>query len=123
MEKEFYEKLKKRAEDFFEEAKLDFKLQKFDLCIFHLEQATQLFLKSFLLRKIGDFPKTHELLELFNECEKVEEKLKEIKKRNLLVISLLRDAYIASRYLPRSYSKEECEVAFKLWKELKGCLG
>ena len=63
--------LKDRAKEFWEEALALTEKEKFNLAAFHLEQACQLWLKYLILKKIGDFPKTHyfhELVRAFAEA-------------------------------------------------------
>jgi len=122
MEVEFVKRLKERARYFFEESKEDFKKKRFDICLFHLEQSAQLFLKAFLLERIGDFPKTNNLFEILEEAGRLEKRIKEVGEKYRLIVNILIDAYIASRYLARDYSEKECLEAFKFIKELIKCL-
>jgi len=50
--------LKKRATEFWQRAKEDFKKRRFNLSTLDVEQAVQLFLKHLIFVKAGDFPKT-----------------------------------------------------------------
>jgi len=123
MEAEFVKRLKERARYFFEESKEDFKKKRFDICLFHLEQSAQLFLKAFLLERVGDFPKTHNLFEILEEAGRLEKRIKEVGEKYRLIVNILIDAYIASRYLARDYSEKECLEAFKFIEELIKWLG
>ncbi len=51
--------LRRRAIEFLKTAEFLFSQKSFDLVAFHLGQFCQLYLKYALLRKVGDFPKTH----------------------------------------------------------------
>ncbi len=51
--------LKERANEFFEEAQELLKKKKYNLSVFNLEQAIQLWIKYLIGKKIGDWPKTH----------------------------------------------------------------
>jgi len=108
----YYEYLKENAEDFLEEARRLLQNGKYKLAAFHTEQAVQLFLKYFLARKVGDFPKTHNLKELFLEAGKDCPKLLELAEGHSSDLHSLTLAYIASRYLPASYGKEEVKKIF-----------
>jgi HEPN domain-containing protein len=117
---DLYEKLKERAKYFFEESKKDALNKHYDIALFHLEQALQLGLKAYLLKNKGDFPKTHNLVELIklveNDC------IKRISKRRWYIISILTDAYIGSRYLLRDYSENEYRASKKFVEDALKCL-
>ncbi|MGB9704690.1 MAG: HEPN domain-containing protein, partial [Pyrobaculum sp.] len=78
----------------------------YNLVLFHLEQALQLCLKYRRYEKYGDFPKTHSLKQLFAELGAEVE-------IDPLVIDLLEDAYIGSRYIPVRYSRESAHRAYR----------
>ncbi|MEM3060937.1 MAG: HEPN domain-containing protein [Candidatus Bathyarchaeia archaeon] len=114
--------LKERAYSFFDEAKRLFAERKYDLSSFMLEQACQIFLKYHLLIKVGTYPRTHSLSRLIQELAKLMPEVLDILKRRAVEIGSLEDAYIASRYLPRRYSKEEIERLMLTAEELFGVL-
>lgn len=70
--------LKARAESFFRDAELAIKESRWNSAAFHLEQACQLYLKYFLFKKIGDFPKTHPLRRLLKSIGKAYSKEEDI---------------------------------------------
>ena len=70
--------LKERAESFFRDAELAIKETRWNSAAFHLEQACQLYLKYFLFKKIGDFPKTHPLRRLLKSIGKAYSKEEDI---------------------------------------------
>lgn len=120
--KEFVEKLRKRAERFLVDAEFDLKDGAYEIAVFHAEQAAQLFLKAKILSFGVEFPKTHEISKLLEILEKLGmEKVKEIKEEKN-IIELLEFAYISSRYLPFSISKEEAQKAIKFVKKLRRLL-
>jgi Uncharacterized conserved protein related to C-terminal domain of eukaryotic chaperone, SACSIN len=65
MSQDLFNKLKERARYFFEESRRDALNKAYDISLFHLEQALQLGLKAYLLKTKGDFPKTHDLNQLY----------------------------------------------------------
>jgi len=103
--------LKRRSLGFLRNAKDNFERGEYDLSIFHVEQAIQLYLEFLLYKKVGAYPKTHSLTGLFKEIIKVfdREDIKKFLDQNFEMINLLEDAYITSRYLPREYDKELAE--------------
>ena len=116
--KDLIRKFKIRGRHFLEIAEFSAKKGRYDLALFHLEQSLQLLLKSKLLEKYGDFPKTHGLKELFSLVSKFKPKLKTMIKKNILSVDILEDAYIAARYLGSEYGKEEYEICKKFVKKL-----
>lgn len=120
MEKYFFEKLKERSLYFLEIFKKDLKNKKFDVGMFHVEQALQLALKAFLLKNFGDFPKIHDLKILFEKIDN--EKVKKLAEEKWYIIEILNDAYIASRYLPREYGEKELKEAIEFVEEIIKCL-
>lgn len=113
--------LKERAESFFRDAELAIKESRWNSAAFHLEQACQLYLKYFLFKKIGDFPKTHSLRRLLKSIGKAyskEEDIDNFVERNEEVIFTLEQAYIVSRYLPVEFSEKQVNKMLQFFKEL-----
>ncbi|MFH8080577.1 MAG: HEPN domain-containing protein [Candidatus Aenigmatarchaeota archaeon] len=111
--------LKKRAIDFLENGKRNFKEGKFDLAAFSLEQSVQLFLKYLIFQKKGDYPKTHSLKFLFKEISKYIKDFEKIMKSNIEIIGDLESAYIGARYLPIEFLKEEVERMIDFSEKIK----
>ena len=111
--------LKERAKEFFTNAEELFKKKKYNLCVFNLEQALQLWIKYLIAKRIGDWPKTHYLDELIIELAKVynNKKLLSFKKNNKIYIEDLTEAYFSSRYYPINFSKEKSENLIEKTKE------
>jgi len=113
--------LKERAKGFLGDARYDISKKKWFLAAFHLEQTCQLYLKHYLFKELGDYPKIHSLNELFQELKKVyprkEKKIEKIQKDEASVIGDLNQSYITSRYLPVEFNK------FQIEKMLKFTLG
>ena len=115
----------KRALKFEENAKWNLEQGDYNLAVLHVEQAAQLMLKAKLLELIGDFPKTHNLVQLVKllyEVSKKEEVAKFLAK-NKIRLARLTDAYVSSRYFAREFYREEAEEALSLLDELKKVLG
>ncbi|MEM0480606.1 MAG: HEPN domain-containing protein [Candidatus Aenigmatarchaeota archaeon] len=117
MEK-FIQKLKQRAKSFYDIALERLKNEDYDLAMFNFEQSIQLLLKSKILEFGIEFPKTHEISILLDFLSDKIEKIKELKEKYKNEIENLEEAYISSRYLPLSFSKEECLKAKKFAEEL-----
>jgi HEPN domain-containing protein len=63
--------LLRRAEIFKRDAEIDLSNGDFDICMFHLEQATQLMIKAKLPEVKGTFEKTHSLRRLLQELARI----------------------------------------------------
>ncbi|PSO03928.1 hypothetical protein B9Q04_19740 [Candidatus Marsarchaeota G2 archaeon BE_D] len=98
-----------RATMFLRAAYDDLEDNRFDLAVFHSEQAVQLTLKYVLAKQLGHFPHTHSLIESFESGELIRQDLYDLYKSKRYLIEVMSDAYI-DRYLPRSYSRETAEA-------------
>lgn len=108
--------MKKRAKAFFKRAIDSLNDGDYDIASFLAEQAVQLALKSLILEKLGDYPRTHSLRRLVDLLGKFAEyrDLAEYLGENWRELRLMEDAYIASRYLLREYDKQEAEALIRL---------
>ena len=102
---------KKRAEEAFDSIGGMLEKGYYNWAIVMLEQALQLFLKYYLARELGYFSKTRNLRKLFEEAGTVDERFLDFCEKH-------RDAYIAGRYLPKRYSREDVEDKLNLYREL-----
>jgi len=119
-----YSALLERSRRFYETALMQINRGFYDLAAFSLEQSLQLLLKACLLELGLDYPRTHSvrrLLELIAEVAEVtgRREVEELLHRFSVELGALEDAYIASRYVPREYSKEEVERLRKTVEEVK----
>jgi HEPN domain-containing protein len=108
---EEFEVLLRRSESFYVTALLQAERGMYDLAVFSLEQSLQLFLKGALLKEGVEFPRTHgvrRLLSILAELTGCDE-IKQLLTSYSLELGILEDAYIVSRYFPRSYTGEEFE--------------
>jgi HEPN domain-containing protein len=108
---EEFEVLLRRSESFYVTALLQAERGMYDLAVFSLEQSLQLFLKGALLKEGVEFPRTHgvrRLLSILAELTGSDE-IKQLLTSYSLELGILEDAYIVSRYFPRSYTGEEFE--------------
>ena len=103
-----YELLKKRALAFLSIARDSLERGDYDLVLFHVEQFIQLYSKYLIYKRIGDYPKTHQIVRLLRDLSRVYDNndLKDFLSENLETLYLLEEAYISSRYLPREYDRE-----------------
>jgi len=114
--------LKERADEFVKLAEYAYKRKRYDLAMFNLEQAIQLYLKYKIWQKLGDFEKTHSITKLLKDFGRVYKKSKVINKfikENLKLINDLEVAYIESKYLPAQFLKEDVDRVFEFLDKLK----
>jgi len=112
--------LLKRAEGFVKDALEDLKRDDYDLAMFHVEQACQLIVKAKLLDLTGYFEKTHSLRKLLGDLSSVlkKEEIEKFVNENWNTLRNLEFAYIASRYLPEEFKRDEVEEALRVYKKL-----
>lgn len=112
--------LRKRAKSFFARARDSLAYGDYDVAVFLAEQALQLYLKSVILEELGDFPRTHSLTFLITQFRKLPQQgeLVNLLEKSKTVVRLMEDAYIASRYLPRTYGEEDAKAAVELVEEV-----
>ncbi len=112
--------LKKRAKAFYNRALDSFKAEDYDLASFLSEQAVQLCLESILLEELGDYPRTHSISYLISILSKLSKYKNLIKflEENKLMVRLMEDSYISSRYLVREFTREEAEALINIAKEV-----
>lgn len=115
------EYLLERSKRFFESAVMQVERGFYDLAAFSLEQSLQLYLKAYLLKMGVDYPRTHSvrrLLELMYEVSG-HEGLRDLLIKYAVELGSLEDAYITSRYIARTYSREEIERLKRAVEEIK----
>jgi len=117
------EYLKERAEEFLDNAKYNFSKGFYNLAAFCVEQFFQLYLKYFLAKTVGYYPRTHSISELLKESGKVCEELYEFYRARALEVSSIEDAYISSRYIPRRFDRETVKAMLALIDEFKEVMG
>ncbi len=118
--KDFIEKLKKRADRFFVNAFSDYEAKEYDVAMFNLEQSAQLYLKARILSYGIQFPKTHSIGELMRKLSQLGyENIEKLIRKYRRTIELLEIAYISSRYLPLSFSREDVEECIDFVKNLR----
>lgn len=112
--------LKRRAELFEEEAREAFDKGNYNFTLFFVEQALQLYLKYALVNLLGDFPKTHGLIRLFEALSSVVgDKAVKFLSENRVILDLLAEAYVGSRYMDVEYGRETAEEALRLLERFK----
>ena len=97
----------------------------YDLAVFSLEQALQLFLKALLIKHGVEYPRIHGIRKLLKMLEKVSgfNVISRLLERYSFELGVLEDAYITSRYIPREYTREDYERLREAVEEIINGLG
>jgi len=118
--KEFIKKLRRHADRFFTNAKSDYEAGEYDVAMFNLEQSAQLYLKAKILSYGIQFPKTHSVGELMRKLSQIGiENIGDLLQNNRRIIESLEIAYISSRYLPLSFTREDAEEGIRFVEKLR----
>ena len=91
---------------------------------FSPNQSLELYLKAKLLRESGGYPHTDDIKNLLRNLldlsnENVRKKIELILKEKSLVLSLIQDAYLTSRYFSTSYSSDDLKEMISVIKYIK----
>jgi HEPN domain-containing protein len=116
-----YNEMVERAKHFYRISDSDTSAGRYDIALFHLEQSVQLALKAYLLKSIGDFPRTRSIKDLVelsgNSC------LKNLSNEKWYITDILEDAYTGARYFVRSYGEKKYVEAKNFVEGVFQCIG
>lgn len=121
MSSRLYRALVERARYFYGLSSYDAERERYDIALFHLEQAAQLAIKAYMLRELGSFPRTHSLQELIEASG--DECLARLAERLWYVVDILVDAYTGARYFIRDYGEREYRAAREFVEGVFKCTG
>ena len=124
---EEYEALLRRSRAFYETALMQAERGYYDLAVFSLEQALQLFLKALLVKLGIGYPRSRSarrLLRLIAEAEPgLAATVEGLIFKYSVELAALEDAYITSRYTPRVFEEAEVERLRRVVEEVFEKLG
>jgi len=120
-----YNYLVERSRRFILTAEMQIERGLYDLAVFSLEQALQLYLKACLLKIGVDYPRTHSVRRLLELIYKLvgSDDIKRIFTEYAIELGVLEDAYITSRYIAREYSEEEARRLYHVVREVMRVVG
>jgi HEPN domain-containing protein len=116
-----YREMIERAKHLYRISVNDIAAGRYEIALFHLEQAVQLSLKAYLLKTIGDFPRTHSIKGLVELTE--DNCLMRLSEEKWYVIDILEDAYTGARYFLRTYGEREYVEAKNFVEGVFKCIG
>ncbi len=111
MHKEEVELFYKRAQNFLKGAKERYNDKDWDLTCFMAEQAAQLYIKTYILEKGGEIPRTHSIRKLIALLSKMTNKEINIDKKSL---KFLESAYLNTRYFNITYEEDDAKEAIEI---------
>ncbi len=118
MSHRYASELIRKAEEFLELAKLSLERGYYDLSVFNAHQAIELHLKGTLLKVVGTFPRSHDLVELVEVLSEGCEEIRRLLEERLEKLEHLTDAYFSTRYAPRRFRRDLAESFVKLASEV-----
>ena len=95
-----------------------------DIGAFSANQSLEIYLKALLLNESGDYPHTRDVKILLRNMADlsnvdVKNKIELFLNEKSLVLSLLQDAYLTSRYFSTSYSSDDLNEMISVVKHIK----
>ena len=95
-----------------------------DIGAFSANQSLEIYLKALLLNESGDYPHTRDVKILLRNLADlsnvdVKNKIELFLNEKSLVLSLLQDAYLTSRYFSTSYSSDDLNEMISVVKHIK----
>ena len=119
-----YQNMIDRSERFLKSAEWNLNEGFIDISAFSVNQSLELLIKALLLRKLGDFPHTHDIKTLLRTLvETVDsdnsKKISRFLAEKSLEINVIQDAYITSRYFFTSISMEDLKNLVNVVKEFR----
>jgi len=122
---EEYNYLLERSRRFLITAEMQIERGFYDLAIYSLEQALQLYLKACLLKLGVDYPRTHSVRRLLELIYRLtgSEGIKRVLVDYAIELGVLEDAYITSRYIAREYSEGEARRVYQVVGEVMRVVG
>jgi len=124
---EHVELLRRRCRAFYGYALMVFERGDYDTAMFMCEQAVQFCLKAVLLRILGFVPRGHGVRELLGMLSKTLEELGKLELSRQVSafaeiyrdgLRLLEDAYVGSRYLAKTYEREDAARSIEVVRSL-----
>ena len=122
---EEYNYLLERSRRFLITAEMQIERGFYDLAIYSLEQALQLYLRACLLKLGVDYPRTHSVRRLLELIYRLtgSEGIKGVLVDYAIELGVLEDAYITSRYIAREYSEGEARRVYQVVGEVMRVVG
>lgn len=121
---EEYNNLIGRSERFLLSAERNLQDDYIDVGAFSVNQSLELYLKALLLKNAGDFPHTHDLKVLLHNLASVltevsKDKVERLISEKSLILSMIQDAYITSRYFFTSLTSEDLDKLISEVREIQ----
>ena len=98
----------RRARGFLEGALFHFRRGGYDIAVFNLEQALQLYLKAVLLKLTGYYPEVHSIRTLLSHIyeQTGDKRIPEFTRRYRFALALIEHAYTGTRYGDMTFDRD-----------------
>jgi HEPN domain-containing protein len=121
---EEYKRMIERSRQFLLNAERNLDEGFIDIGAFSANQSLELYLKALMLKEMGDYPHIHDLKTLLRNLstvsdQDVKEKIELCLKEKSLILSLIQDAYLTSRYFFTSYSADDLREMISTIKDIE----
>ena len=121
---EEYKRMIERSRQFLLNAERNLDEGFVDIGAFSANQSLKLYLKALMLKEMGDYPHIHDLKTLLRNLstvsnETVKKKIELFLKEKSLILSLIQDAYLTSRYFFTSYSADDLREMISTIKDIE----
>ena len=121
---EEYKRMIERSRQFLLNAERNLDEGFVDIGAFSANQSLKLYLKALMLKEMGDYPHIHDLKTLLRNLstvsdQDVKKKIELCLKEKSLILSLIQDAYLTSRYFFTSYSADDLREMISTIKDIE----
>lgn len=121
---EEYKRMIERSRQFLLNAERNLDGGFIDIGAFSANQSLKLYLKALMFKEMGDYPHIHDLKTLLRNLstvsdQDVKEKIELCLKEKSLILSLIQDAYLTSRYFFTSYSADDLREMISTIKDIE----
>ncbi|BCU67663.1 DNA-binding protein [Sulfolobales archaeon HS-7] len=117
--------LRDRAEEFLDNAKYNLGRGFYNLVMFDVEQYIQLYCKFLIYLKVGDYPKTHDILALLRDIDKLYSSRCEVSEfitKNKDFLYVIYFSYTQGRYFGTQFTKEDAERSVEIAEKFSGII-
>jgi HEPN domain-containing protein len=121
---EEYKRMIERSRQFLLNAERNLDGGFIDIGAFSANQSLKLYLKALMFKEMGDYPHIHDLKTLLRNLstvsdQDVKKKIELCLKEKSLILSLIQDAYLTSRYFFTSYSADDLREMISTIKDIE----
>ena len=102
----------------FESAKENYERGRLAVSAFEIHQFFELIIKAELLKFMGLYPRTHDIVELLTLLSRYNDKVRNFLEKYSVELEFLSDIYINAKYRGRDYRRDVIEKLLRIAEEL-----